>query len=154
MKTFPGSSILTRPARELETGGEKRAAGGQLPGRSGNESRSRSQAAVRLAHPLTPKAILPGVRFSLHFGESIYRGVGHGRLPMHTGLEGSYVTAEGMYSTTFIMIAATLAVLFTWVFCEYSVEAVRVLRVMAQEDELRSQQALDVQPAVDERRAV
>lgn len=73
---------------------------------------------------------------------------------MHTGLEGSCTTAEGMYSTSLIMIGATLALLFTWVFCEYTVEAVRVLRVMAQEDELRSQQMLEAQSAVDERRAV
>ena len=53
------------------------------------------------------------------------------------------MTAEGMYSTTFIMIAATLGALFTWVFCEYTVEAVRSLRVMAQEDEQRNQQAVD-----------
>ncbi|NLX55039.1 MAG: hypothetical protein GXY58_07995 [Planctomycetaceae bacterium] len=59
-----------------------------------------------------------------------------------------------MYSTSLIMIGATLALLFTWVFCEYTVEAVRVLRVMAQEDELRSQQMLEAQSAVDERRAV
>ena len=53
------------------------------------------------------------------------------------------MAAEGMYSTTFIMIAATLAALFTWVFCEYTVEAVRVLRVLAQEDERRIQQSAD-----------
>jgi hypothetical protein len=53
------------------------------------------------------------------------------------------MTAEGMYSTTLIMIVATLGALFTWVFCEYSVEAVRSLRVMAQEDEQRNQRAVD-----------
>jgi hypothetical protein len=48
-----------------------------------------------------------------------------------------------MYSTTFIMIAATLAGLFTWVFCEYTIEAVRLLRVMAQEDEQRNRQVVE-----------
>ena len=63
--------------------------------------------------------------------------------PTRSGSEGSHLTAAEMYSTTFIMIAATLAALFTWVFCEYTVEAVRLLRVMAQEDEQRNQQAVD-----------
>ena len=58
-------------------------------------------------------------------------------------LEGGLRAAAGMYSTTFIMIAATLAALFTWVFCEYTIEAVRLLRVMAQEDEQRNQQIID-----------
>jgi hypothetical protein len=49
-----------------------------------------------------------------------------------------------MYSTTFIMIAATLAGLFTWVICEYTVEAIRRLRVLAREDEQRNQEHLDV----------
>jgi hypothetical protein len=48
-----------------------------------------------------------------------------------------------MHSTSFIMIAATLAVLFAWMCCEYAIEAVRLLRVMAQEDEQRNQQILD-----------
>jgi hypothetical protein len=48
-----------------------------------------------------------------------------------------------MYSTTFIMIAATLAVLFTWVCCEYTIEAVRRLRVLAQEDEQRNGELVD-----------
>jgi hypothetical protein len=52
---------------------------------------------------------------------------------------GSVATAGDMYPTTFIMIAATFAALLTWVFCEYTVEAVRVLRVLAQEDEQRTQ---------------
>ena len=63
--------------------------------------------------------------------------------PTRSGTEGSLMAAEGMYSTTFIMIAATLAALFTWVFCEYTVEAVRLLRVMAREDEQRNEQVVD-----------
>ena len=41
------------------------------------------------------------------------------------------------------MIATTLAVLLTWVCCEYTVEAVRVLRVMGEEDERQNQQTAD-----------
>jgi len=38
------------------------------------------------------------------------------------------------------MIAGTLSVMFTWIVCEYAVEAVRLLKVLAREDEQRNQQ--------------
>ncbi len=47
-----------------------------------------------------------------------------------------------MYSITFIMIAAIVSVIFVWVCGEYTIEAIRLLRVLAQEEEQRNQHRL------------
>ena len=86
------------------------------------------------------EAILPWSRSSLHFPVSVVSQVPGGG-SASWGFGGQLASCREHVLDHFHHDRCHVgACSFTWVFCEYTIEAVRVLRVLAEEDEQQNQQ--------------